>query len=586
VLRLRWALGLTGVAAVAIVGYTGHQALQAKDALETVAAEFEQIATSLRTGDEQTASASLEVAQEAATKATENTQGPGWWLTSRLPGVGDDVAAVRTVADVTDVLASDVLPDVVVASERLDPDNLRPTKGRIAIRPLVEVAPGVVAADEEMQRQAGRVAAIRTEDLNPELAKPVGLMQSKLAEAASLSSKASYAVRLLPTMLGADGERTYLILFQNNAEIRATGGIPGAFATMTANRGRISLGTQGSSSDIGRLERPALRVTEEERALFGEKMALFPQNVNFTPDFPRSAGLVRAMWKQSGGGDVDGVVSVDPVALSHLLEGMGPVALPGGERLTPQNTVPLLLQDIYHRLPDPADQDVFFAAAARSVFDKAVTGGGDPAALLAALSRSASEGRIYVWSADDAEQTLLAETALGGRIPRDGEGARPFVGVFLNDGTGAKMQYYLDHRVDVSPQVCNREGRQELAVRVTLESRAPKDPSRLPPYVVGMAEELGVRPGAMRVNVHLYAPLGGWIDSSAYDGEERPLHEVEHLGRPVGSRTVEIAPGQTRELTYTVMTGLDQTGEVDLRVTPGVRGSGAGEVGASACNAG
>jgi hypothetical protein len=585
-MRLRWALGLTGVLAVGLVGYTGYQALQAKDALETVAAEFEQIADSLREGDEEAASASLDVAQRAAVKASDNTQGPGWWLTSRLPGVGDDVEAVRTVADVTDVLASDVLPDVVVASERLDPANLRPSKGRIAIKPLVEVAPGVVAADQEMQRQADRVAAIRVEDLNSELAKPVGLMQTKLAEAASLSSKASYAVRLLPTMLGADGKRTYLVLFQNNAEIRATGGIPGAFATMTANRGRISLGTQGSASDIGRLERPVLPLTEEERALYGEKMALFPQNANFTPDFPRTAELVRAMWSKAGGEAVDGVMSIDPVALSHLLEGVGPVPLPAGERLTAENTVPLLLQDVYRRMPDPARQDEFFAAAARSVFGEVVTGGGDPAKLLAGLSRSASEGRIYVWSAEEAEQTLLAETALGGGLTRDPEASSPFVGVFLNDGTGAKMQYYLDHRVDVTPKACNSEGRQELEVRVTLESRAPKNAAQLPPYVVGMARDLGVRPGSMRVNVHTYAPRGGWIASSAYDGEERPLNELEHAGHAVGSRTVEIAPGQSRELTYTLMSGRDQIGGVDLRVTPGVRGSGVGEVGAPACSAG
>ncbi len=74
-------------------------------------------------------------------------------------------------------------------------------------------------------------------------------MQTKLHEAASLSSKASYAVRLLPTMLGMEGKRDYLVLFQNNAEIRATGGIPGAFATMSANHGTHLLGRAGKRVD-------------------------------------------------------------------------------------------------------------------------------------------------------------------------------------------------------------------------------------------------------------------------------------------------------------------------------------------------
>lgn len=43
-------------------------------------------------------------------------------------------------------------------------------------------------------------------------------------------------------MLGADGERSYLLLIQDNAEIRATGGIPGAFAELRTDGGRLELG--------------------------------------------------------------------------------------------------------------------------------------------------------------------------------------------------------------------------------------------------------------------------------------------------------------------------------------------------------
>ena len=411
-------------------------------------------------------------------------------------------------------------------------------------------------------------------------------MQRKLKEAASLSSKASYAVRLLPDMLGQHGKRHYLVLFQNNAEVRATGGIPGAFAVMTADHGRIGLGAQGSATDIGQFAEPVLPLTREERDLYEDKMALFPQNVNFTPDFPRSAELASAMWRRSTGTSVDGVLSVDPVALSSLLRGTGPVTLPSGEKLTADSTVPELLNGVYQRFPDPRSQDAFFAMAARSVFAKITSGAGDPAEVLGALSRAGSEGRIYAWSAEKSEQSLLAETALGGQIPREPGETRPFLGVFLNDGTGAKMQYFLDHQVDVKPVDCNVEGRQRLAVTVTLHSRAPEDVADLPPYVVGMARSLGIRPGSMRVNVYVYTPTEGWFDGSAVDGEDRPMNVLEHLGHRVGSRTIELAPGQTRKLTYTVMGGLHQPGDVDLRVTPGVRSDGVGTVKPSACKAG
>lgn len=568
---------------MALVAFTGYQALQARDALEVVAAEFEQIADDLADGDSDAARESLGTAQDAAGEAQANTTGPGWWLTAQLPGVGDDVEAVRTVADVTDVLASDVLPDIVDVSTRLDPANLRPKGGRVAIGPLAEVAPAVVAADRQMQEQAARVETIDVDGLNAQLADPVVLMQTKLAEAASLSSKASYAVRLLPSMLGAEGRRDYAVLFQNNAEVRATGGIPGSYALMSARKGRIDMGAQGTASTVN-IGRPVLPLTDEERALYGEKMAVFPQNFNFTPDFPRTGELFRAALRKAQGDRVDGVVSVDPVALSYLLAATGPVELPGGETLTAENAVDTLLFDVYQRFPDPRAQDAYFAVAAQRVFQKITSGAGEPDAVLRALAQGAGEGRIYVWSADEEEQELLGETLLGGRVPRETGTENPFVGVFLNDGTGAKMQYFLEHRVDVAPISCNTEGRQEIEVTITLRSTAPPDPAQLPPYVVGMAEELGVQPGAQRVNTHVYAPSGGWIESASVDGRELPFNELPHLGRPVASRTMEIAPGQQRRMTYTLMSGLEQTGAANLRVTPGVHGDGVGEVAATACN--
>ena len=546
-----------------------------------MAADFEQLAEELKTGDTAAARETLRSAQAAAADASDNTTGPGWWLTRALPGVGDDVVAVRTVADVTDVLAADVLPSVVTASETLDPAALRPKNGRVRLQPLIDVAPSVVRADEQLQEQVDRVAELRPVDLNPQLAEPVSLMQDKLGEAASLSSKASYALRLLPTMLGAEGPRTYLVLFQNNAEVRATGGIPGAFATITADDGRIALGAQGSAADIGMLEKPPLPLTEEELALFQEKMGLFAQNVNFTPDFPRTAELARAMWESKSGRSVDGVVSTDPVALSYLLGGTGPVRIGAGQTLTADNAVQLLLNEIYLEQPDPLRQNLFFAQAARAVFEAVSSGQGDPPAVLDGLARAGSESRLLVWSADEEEQRLLDETALSGRLP-DRAGAAPYVGVFLNDGTGAKMQYYLDHEVEVLPTGCNSEGRQRLRVSVRLRSTAPANARELPVSVIGPG--FGAAPGAMRMSVFLYAPIGGWIDASTVDGQEAPLAELDHQGHPVGVRTVDLAPGQVRTLSYDVVSGTDQPASPTLRVTPGVHGTGVGQVGASLCN--
>ncbi|QNN53946.1 DUF4012 domain-containing protein [Nocardioides mesophilus] len=571
---------LVGVVAVVLVLFTGWQALQAKEALADVADDFTELSEQLTAGDSAAARETLADAQADADRARSKTDGPGWWLTSRIPGVGPNVVAVRTVADVTDELATGVLPGVVEATETLKPANLRPRGRRIDLEPLTAVAPQVVASDERLQTQVDRVRGLDVEELAPQLAAPVRLLQDKLQEAASLSKRASLAVRLLPPMLGAEGRRDYLMLFQNNAEVRATGGIPGAFAVVTADHGRITLGKQGDAATIGRFEEPPIPLTGDEVQLFGENLGRYPQDVNFTPDFPRSAQLIRAMWNERHGLQVDGVLSTDPVALSYLLRGTGPVPLAGGRTLTADNAVSLLLSDVYAEIKDPTRQNIFFASVARNVFEAVTSGQGEPQAVLDALAQGGDERRLLVWSSHPEEQALLGPTRLGGVLATEPQDF-PRVGVFLNDGTGAKMDYYLDYSADLRADRCVA-GRQHLTVELSLRSLAPADASTLPDYV---AESVAGAPrGTIRTTLLLYAPVGGWLESARLDGGDQQLAGLEHDGRALTRTTLDLAPGQRRSLTLELVSGRDQTGQPTLRVTPGARGPGVGTVTRSACS--
>lgn len=563
-----------------LVGLTGYQAVQARDALQAAAADFEVLPGQLSRGDTAAARETVASAQEAAQTARENTDGPGWWLGSRLPVVGDDVAAVRTVSDVVDRLSSDVLPRAVDASQTLTPEELRPVKGRVDLAPIEKVAPDVVAASEALDREESRVAAIDTSGLVSQLQAPVVQLQEKLTEASDLTAKAARAAQLLPPMLGADEKRTYLVLFQNNAEIRATGGMPGALATITAENGRISMDRQGGNIDLGTYADPALPTTKEERNLFGNKVGTYPQDSNFTPDFPRTAELVRAQWKRSQGVTVDGVLATDPIALSHVLEGTGPVKLPTGQRLTADDAVQLLLNEVYLTQPDPEMQNVFFEVAARNVFDALARGKGNPRVALDGLTQATEERRLLVWSADAKEQRLLEPTRLSGTLPT-GTSSTPQVGVYFNDATAAKMNYYFDYDVSVRSVSC-QDGRQDLAVTVKLRSTAPPRTTKLPVSVTGPYSGLGRN--SFRTGVYIYLPTGGRLDTATLDGRDYAYNTLSHEGRPVVVQTVELLPGEKSTLKLDVVSGPDQPGQAELRVTPGVHGTGVGEVSESTCS--
>ena len=253
-----------------------------------------------------------------------------------------------------------------------------------------------------------------------------------------------------------------------------------------------------------------------------------------------------------------------------MLGATGALDLPDGRTLTAQNAVQLLLNTVYLELEDPADQDAFFGATADRVFDAVVTGRGGSAATVEALARSAGEGRLMVWSAHPGEQALLAGTALSGELTGS-RGDSPVVGVYLNDGTAAKMGYYL--RTDVAARTvrCLPGGGQQVAVTVTLTSTAPADAASLPPYLTGAG--LVVPAGQVRTNVLLYAPDGGRVESVRQGDADAGVFAQHHDGLAVVGKTVELGPGDSVQLDYDVVTGIYHTGAPVLRTTPMTAGN-------------
>jgi hypothetical protein len=457
------------VLVVVLAAFTGYQAVKVHSNLEKVASESSTLSRQLTSGDQAGARRTLRSAQQHASAARHASSGPGWWLGRRLPKVGDDVGAVRTVADVADNLARNVLPDVVAAGATLGPEHLRPVHGRI--------------------------------------------------------------------------------------------------------------GRQADASLIGSFATPALPLTKQELALFGPGLGTYAQDVNFTPDFPRSAQLIRAMWKARTGVSVDGVLSADPVALSYLLRGTAPVPVAGGRTLTAGDAVQTLLSSVYADIPDPQRQNLFFESVAHSVFDAVASGRGRPATVFSNLVTAVDQRRVLLWSAHRQEQALLDPTALAGALATHPVKA-PVVGVYLNDGGASKLDYYLDYSVDVASRACQSD-RQVIDVTLHLRSRVPKGAAGLPDYVANNAP--GLPRGVIRLSLFTYAPVGGGFGRSTLGGRTNNLSPRPHDGRTVVAQTVDLAPGTSQTLTWQMISGKGQTGRTQLRVTPGAHTDGVGHVGAPAC---
>lgn len=555
---------LVGVPLIA-VAWTGWSVWQTRSDLEAGRTAASRLRSAFEAGDERAADDALADLQAAAQDARDRTDGLTWSALALAPAVGDDAEAVRTLAASADRLATEGLPGLVSSAGVLDGSGLAPHDGRVDLAEIARLRSPVARADEVFAAVRDDLAAVSPTGLVGALRGPFVEVVDDVTRASRALDSADRSVDVLPSMLGESRAHTWLLVFQNNAEVRATGGLPGAVAVVRTDRGRVTQTGERAGNSLGESPRPVLPLTAFERKLYGPQLGTYFLDANFTPDFPRAAALWRARWQQATGERVDGVIAVDPVALSYLLESTGPIDVPGG-RLTADNAVQTLLHDVYLRYPDPADQDAFFAVVASRVFAAITDGDGSPRALMTALARAGGEHRLLVHSFDAAEQERIAGTRIAGELwPERVD--QPRIDIALNDATGAKMQYFLRYDVDVAA-TCD-DGRQQYAATAVLKSTAPKDAKKLPVYVTG-GDIFGTEAGSQLFVFDIYAPHGGELGRVSADGTPLDYVSAAHAGRRAASVPILLAPGQTTTLTWTMSAAPDQGGNTSVNVTPGV----------------
>ena len=562
------ALVLLLILAVAWVGVRG---MLAKGHLERAVADVDTLRSQLTSGDTGAAQKTARHLEDEAASARSLTGDPVWGAAQSVPFFGTNLRAVRDVSVIVDDVASDAVSPVAGVIDGLGSDSFAPKNGKIDLQPIEDAQPAVAEATKTLQHARADAARIDTSGTLSPVTTAVGQLRNALSSASEQAVAANRIVQLAPAMLGHDGDRNYLLLFQNNAELRAGGGIPGAVALLQVKDGAISLERQASGSSFGEYDQPVLPLTADTRGLYGEITGEYMQDVTLTPRFDVSAKLAREMWKQKFGPQVDGVLAMDPVTLSYLLRATGPVQLPTGDTLTADNAVQLLLSDVYAKYPDPVVQDAFFASAASAVFTKVSSGEFDAKTFVSALTQSADEGRLRLWSADKAEQRRISGTPVAGELPTASVESNQFA-VYLNDGTGSKMDYYLDKRVSVGSSVCRKDGRPTSVVQITIKNTAPADAATsLPEYVTG-GGNFGVEPGKIKTLLAAYAPENAIFLGATKDGKTTPVQTQTDGGHPVAQLQTLLAPGES--LTYRVaFLGAAKFGRapVSATSTPGVR---------------
>ena len=291
--------------------------------------------------------------QGDARAATRWTDSILWQAPAAVPFAGRPLRTVAGIATAVDDLAGGVLPDLASTQRTVSGASLSGADGAIKLQPLIAAQGPVRRADQRTSRIVGQVTALPTTGIGP-VDQARQDFAGQLRDVSAQLRTTDQALQLMPPMLGAEGKRRYFLAFQNNAEARGLGGLPGAYAILEADHGKVSFARFGNDSDFNGVGPVSTKDFGAglPGAVPGVGTRADLRQQQRQPALPLRRAAVAALLAGAHGRAARRRVSMDPVALADMLKVTGPTALPDGTKVTADNVVALTESTAYARFSD------------------------------------------------------------------------------------------------------------------------------------------------------------------------------------------------------------------------------------------
>ena len=506
---------------------TGLLGALAANSIQNQAAAVSQ---ALRDGDTEAAVSEIAALRDSAATADARFNSAPWSWAADFPVVGPTVALVGAIAEGSNAVAASTEgadEQISAAIQQIQDDGAEGLVG------LGELAPVADAAAEAVKPSQALVASIRPSDLSG----PGEELQAEFLDTAAGVEVAAGAARALPVMLGAEGDRRWMVLVQNTAEARGTGGLIGAYSIVDVRDGRFKPQSAQTTNELFKTQTiPLAGIPKDTREFWGASLSKW-WGLNLDRNFP-FAGQLSARGIAAVESSVDDIVSLDARAVAGLLKVTGPVS-DSGVTVDSQNAADFFTKDIYKEFPNPDKKDEVTIALTEKMLQKIAAQPLDVFALIEALGPAAQDGRVLTYSTDVAVQESLERMPTAGLVP-DTPG--PWATVAINDLAGSKMDAYWDTGVIYeSASRCEAPGGTSK-ISVTVQNNAP---TGLPSYVDIRADG-GGEPGSTKIGIAAYAPVGAELLAYSLDDEVVPLDTGVSRNHPAWQAAVELQRGQTR----------------------------------------
>lgn len=477
--------------------------------------------------------------------------------------LGHVIMAADAGFDALDIMATTIQPYAETLGFTQALDGEKTTQERIDF--IIKAIPDVIPKLDEI---SGKLSLIKKEIDQIDPARYPEKMKGKVVRAniiqvqvlvdqgTTFVTEGKPLLEVAPYLLGIDGNRNYLVLFQNDKELRPTGGFMTAYSIMKVSNAKFEPVLSNDIYNLDAKYKPNIMAPDPLITYIKGPYVLSKnwrlRDMNWSPDFEESMKLFTKEAQGVGVEEFDGIIGVDTQLLVNLLDAMGPIGVPGfgnfSTKIEPKCNCPQVIYElesfadtegpivwdpvsgkIVYTPPNYDNRKKIIGPLMNSILANAL---GQPREKLPSLFeagyKSLIEKHVLLYLIDAKAQKAVSDFGIGGRI-EDYQGDY----LHVNDANlgGRKSNLYVKSEVSQEIEIENGE----VVKTVTLTYKNPMKHD-------GWLNS--VLPNWVRV----YVPKGSEL--IAVEGLEDKIESYEDLGKTVFAGLFSLRPEGISKITF------------------------------------
>jgi len=491
----------------------------------------------------------------------------GWYVSDAQRGVNAAIHGLTAAEKLTEAITpyADVLGLEGEGTFLGGTAQERLAKG---IETLSKVSPQLDEIGKDLEKaraDIGKIAPWRYSNFLPgKPAQKIDSAKSVLASIDSLIVDAKPLIEVLPQIMGQDEEKKYLVLFQNDKELRPTGGFITAYALFRVNNGTLE--SEGSS-DIYQLDGTLLKRVPAPEPIIKYLPGVSSLNLrdsNLSPDFLVSMNQFEELYENtSDKKEIDGIIALDTQFVLDMIRVLGPLEA-FGEKFTADNVDQCACPQIIYELELFADQPVAFEKGNRKgiigvlMQDMMTKTFNAPKStwpnIIGQIIDSLQSKNMLLYFRDPVSQKAVERINFAGRLyDYDGD----YLHINETNFAGAKSNLYVEEKVR---QEIKKGKDDSIVKKVTIDYRYPR---RMDNCNLERTSGLCLA-GIYRDWIRIYVPKGSKLIKAS--GTEVEITAGEDLTKTVFEGFLTIRPEGTAKIELEYSVPVKTNGEYKLLI--------------------